>query len=131
MNPHAGSCCFFPWMYWCFSWHCLFYLARFARFHIYFNFTLNIWPQHIRMSKGFDSNEKGLSWSSIKIFSFFLIGIHSLQDWTATMRYGVTKKKVAQKDYSIQEICLDRTYSWKMCVNSTLKVTELIGQKKA
>ena len=41
------------------------------------------------------------------------------------------KKKVAQKDYSIQEICLDRTYSWKMCVNSTLKVTKLVGQSKA
>ena len=62
---------------------------------------------------------------------FFLIGIHSLQDWTATMRHGVTKKKEAQKDYSIKQICLDRTYSWKMCVNSTLKVTKIIGQRKA
>ena len=32
---------------------------------------------------------------------FFLIGIHYMQDWTATTRYGV-KEKEAQQDYSSQ-----------------------------
>ena len=33
-----------------------------------------------------------------------------MQGRTATTRHGVTRKKV-QKDYTIQEICLERTYS--------------------
>ena len=56
MNPHSGSCCFFPWMYWYFSWHWLVYLGRFARFHSHFNFIVYIWSPHIRASKSFDSN---------------------------------------------------------------------------
>ena len=40
-------------------------------------------------------------------------------------------EKEAQKDYSTQEICLERTYSWKMPVNSRLKATKIIGQRKA
>ena len=31
------------------------------------------------------------------------------------------QEKEAEKDYSIQNICLKRTYSQKMCVNSRLK----------
>ena len=39
----------------------------------------------------------------------FLIEIPTMQGWTVTARHGITKKE-AQKDYSIQEICLERTY---------------------
>ena len=39
-------------------------------------------------------------------------------------------EKEAQKDYSIQEICLERTFSQKMSVNSRLKATKIIGQGK-
>ena len=41
------------------------------------------------------------------------------------------QEKEAQKDYCIQEICLERTYNYKMSVNSRLKTTEIIGQRKA
>ena len=41
------------------------------------------------------------------------------------------QEKEAQQDYSIWEICLERTYSQKMSVNSTLKATKIIGQRKA
>ena len=30
-------------------------------------------------------------------FDFFLIGIHSMQAWTATTRYGVTRKRSIKK----------------------------------
>ena len=36
-----------------------------------------------------------------KIFlekTFFLIGIHSMQGWTATTRHGVARKEKTQKD---------------------------------
>ena len=46
----------------------------------------------------------------IPLVSYFLIGIHSMQGWTATTKHGV-KEKEAQRDYSIQEICLERAYS--------------------
>ena len=39
-------------------------------------------------------------------------------------------KKKHKKDYNIQEICLEGTYSQKMSVNSRLKVTKIIGQRK-
>ena len=42
-----------------------------------------------------------ISWSWVCFYAtrflFFLIGIHSIQGWTATTRGGVTKKE-AQKD---------------------------------
>ena len=41
------------------------------------------------------------------------------------------REKEAQKDYSILEICLERTYSEKMSVNSGRKATKIIGQRKA
>ena len=41
------------------------------------------------------------------------------------------QEKEAQKGYSIQEICLERTYRYKMSVNSRLKATKIIGQGKA
>ena len=40
-------------------------------------------------------------------------------------------EKEAQKHYSIQKICLKKTYSQKISVNSRLKVTKIIGQRKA
>ena len=30
-------------------------------------------------------------------FSFFLIGIHSMQGWTATTRHGVTRKRSTKR----------------------------------
>ena len=50
------------------------------------------------------------TWMEMPMPIFFLIGIHTMQGWTATTRHGVTRKE-AQKDYSIQEICLERTCS--------------------
>ena len=70
---------FFPWMYWCFSWHCLVYLARFSRFHSHFNFNDYIWPSHIERVKTFILTIPGwFSWSSIKIFSRNWIRITTL-----------------------------------------------------
>ena len=40
-------------------------------------------------------------------------------------------EKEAQKHYSIQKICLKKTYSQKISVNSRLKATKIIGQRKA
>ena len=37
------------------------------------------------------------------IHLFFLIGIHSMQDWTATTRHGVTKKKKKEKKEEAQK----------------------------
>ena len=41
------------------------------------------------------------------------------------------QEKEEQKDYNIQEICLEKTQSQKMSVNSRLKATKIIGQRKA
>ena len=41
------------------------------------------------------------------------------------------QEKEQQKDYRIQEISLERTYSQKVSVNSELKATLIIGQRKA
>ena len=41
------------------------------------------------------------------------------------------QEKEAQKRQSIQEICLERTHSWKMSVNSRLKANKIVGQRKA
>ena len=45
-------------------------------------------------------------------FFFFLVRIHFMEGWTATMKHGVTKKKEARKSLSIQEICLERNHSF-------------------
>ena len=50
------------------------------------------------------------------------VGIHSMQGWTATTRHGFTRKKITKRLKHIQEICLERTYSQKVSVNSRLKV---------
>ena len=41
------------------------------------------------------------------------------------------QEKDAQKDYSIQKICLERTYSKKVSANSRPKATKIISQRKA
>ena len=41
------------------------------------------------------------------------------------------QEKEAQKDYSIKEITLERTYGQRMSVNSRLKATKIIGHMKA
>ena len=41
------------------------------------------------------------------------------------------QEKEIQKDYSIQQICLERTYSLKVSVNSRLKAIWIMDQKKA
>ena len=41
------------------------------------------------------------------------------------------KKTQHKKDYSIQEICLERIYSQKMSVNYRLEANKIIGQRKA
>ena len=64
------------------------------------------------------------SWSN-----FFKIGIHSMQGWTATSRHGVTRKRSTKKLKHTGNPF--RTYSSKMSVNSRLKATKIIGQRKA
>ena len=41
------------------------------------------------------------------------------------------QEKDELKGYSIQKICLERAYSYKMSVNFRLKATKIIGQRKA
>ena len=41
------------------------------------------------------------------------------------------QEKEAQKDFNIQDICLERTYSQKMFANSRLKAIKITGQRKA
>ena len=61
-------------------------------------------------------------------YFFFLIGIHSMQAWAATTRHGVTKKGSTKR--------LDHTgnlfrKNLQLSVNSKLKATKIIGQRKA
>ena len=53
-----------------------------------------------------------------------------MQDYTATMRHGVTRKR-STKRLKHTGICLERTYSQKISVNSRLRATKIIGQRKA
>ena len=48
--------------------------------------------------------------------TFFLIGIHSRQDWITTMRHGVIKKKMHKKIKSVW-----KEPSIKTCLQSRLK----------
>ena len=41
------------------------------------------------------------------------------------------QKKKHKKYYRVQKICLERIYSYKMSVNSGLKATKILSQKKA
>ena len=63
-------------------------------------------------------------------FSFFLIGIHSMQAWTATTRHRVTRNE-AQKSLQDTENLFRKNLQLKISVNSGLTVTKIIGQKKA
>ena len=59
---------------------------------------------------------------------FFLIGIHFMQGWRATTRYGVTRKRNSNR-LGIQKICLaknlgqrkafyrQRIHSFETCLN--------------
>ena len=63
--------------------------------------------------------------NSCLYFRFFLIGIHSMQDWTATTRHGVTRKRTTKrlKDTGNQ---ITKNLQLKISVNS-----KIIGQRKA
>ena len=62
----------------------------------------------------------------------FLFNWHSLHARRNSHYKAWSYKKTKHtKDYSIQEICLERTYSLKMSVKSRLKATKIIGQTKA
>ena len=63
-------------------------------------------------------------WILVYIFVFFLIGIHSMQDWTATTRHGVTRKRTTKrlKDTWNQ---ITKNLQLKISVNS-----KIIGQRK-
>ena len=41
------------------------------------------------------------------------------------------QEKKHKKNYKIQKICLERTYTYKMSVNSGLKATKIIHERKA
>ena len=42
-------------------------------------------------------HQKLRRWPTLRIFFFFLIGIYSMQGWTATMRHGVTRKEAEKR----------------------------------
>ena len=65
-----------------------------------------------------------------KIFLFSKLGFTPCKA-EQPLRGMELQEKEAQKDYSIQEIWLERTYSLKMSVNSRLKATKIKGQRKA
>ena len=78
-----------------------------------FSFANTDGSQDNRRKEGtiFSSFPPPLAYQDSDTFFFFLIGIHSMQGWTATSRHGVTrKKKKAQKRLQLQKICLERTY---------------------
>ena len=65
--------------------------------------------QHLNYSIHWSNKKIVLNYLLLLNIFFFLIGIHSMQCWTATTRYGVTRK-INTKRLSIQEICIERTY---------------------
>ena len=62
-----------------------------------------------------NNNSKSNNDSNNYHYVVFLIGIHSMQDWTATMRHGVTSKRnikrlkhkriMFQKNLELKSIC--------------------------
>ena len=50
-------------------------------------------------------------WQNLMQNLFFLIGIHSMQGWTATTQGMELQEKKHKKNYRIQKICLGKTYS--------------------
>ena len=61
---------------------------------------------------------------------FFKIEIHSTQGWTATTRHGVTGKR-STKRLSHTGNLFRKNLQLKMSVNSRLKATKIIVQRKA
>ena len=51
---------------------------------------------------------------------FFLIEIHSMQGWTATVMHGVTRKRSTKLLKHTGKLFVERTYSEKVSVNSRL-----------
>ena len=61
-----------------------------------------------------------LLYKPIQTMYVFQLRFQSMQVCSTTLSYGDKRKKV-QKDHSIQEICLERTYREKVSVISRLK----------
>ena len=84
-------------------------------------FSWKIWQillmQHIQyvIFWGFSSLFKEIYKKNDLLFFFFLIGIHSMQGWTATKRHGVTRKRstkrlehtgnMFRKDLQLKDVC--------------------------
>ena len=62
--------------------------------------------------------------------AFFKIGIHFMQDWTATTRHGVTRKRSARRLKHTGNL-FKKNLQLKVSVNSRLRATYIIGQRKA
>ena len=63
-------------------------------------------------------------------FVFFPIVIHSMQGGTATTRHGVSRKRSTTTSQHIWNL-FRKNLQLKMSVNSRLKSTKIIGQRKA
>ena len=60
----------------------------------------------------------------------FLIGIHSMQGWTATTSHGVLRKRTTKRLKHTRNL-FRKNLQLKMSVNSRCKATKIIGQGKA
>ena len=67
---------------------------------------------------------------SIVSIDFFLIGIHSMQGWTANTRHGVTRKTITKRLQHTRNL-FRKNLQLKVSVNSRLKATKTIGPRKA
>ena len=80
----------------------------------------------------------------LKICNFKQYYTLNVEPWCSFFELGLTpcnaeqplwdmelQEKEAQKDYSIHKICSEKTYSYKMSVNSRLKANKIICQRKA
>ena len=68
--------------------------------------------EEVRMMNTSDQKLGSTSVCSVFFFFFFfLIEIHSMQGWTATTRGMELQEKKHKKDYRVQKIYLERTYS--------------------
>ena len=68
---------------------------------------------------------------ALRLYSLFLkqIGIHTMQGWTATTKHGVTRKRSTKKIQHAENL-FTKNLQLKD-VNSRLKATKIIGQRKA
>ena len=60
---------------------------------------------------------------------FFLIGIYSMQGWTATTRHGVTRKKSTKRFEHTQNL-FRKSLQLKDVGKARLKATKIISQRK-